>query len=256
MQETTAPRRKKGWMNLKVTEVIEETWDTKTFFLVDEEDGGCPFDYIAGQYLTFRFDDIAERPVARSYTMSSSPCQTRCVGVTIKRVEKGLVSNWLCDNAKVGSVLKARGPIGKFVYDASLCRPHLVMLGAGSGVTPFISMLREYAPKLGQPGSPQKMTLLVAYRSKADLICWKELQALRTVPGVRIVCTLTREDARAEGFLHGRPDEKMMSEVFAGIYDEASFLTCGPEVMMQSMIEFVKTQGVPAEHAMMESFGN
>lgn len=243
-------------MNLKVTHLIEETWDTKTFFLEDADEGSCPFDYIAGQYLTFRFDSIAERPVARSYTMSSSPSQAGFAAVTVKRVPGGLVSNWLCDEVKVGTVLKARGPIGKFAYDPSFCRSHLIMVGAGSGVTPFISMMREYAPRLGQPGAPKEMTLLVAYRSKADLICWKEIEELRTVPGVRIVCTLTREDARAEGFLYGRPDEGMLAEVCRGTYADATYMTCGPDAMMHLVVEFVKGQGVPDEHAMMESFGN
>ena len=79
------------------------------------------------------------------------------------------------------------------------------MVGAGSGVTPFVSILRAYADTLGQPGSPEKMTLLVAYRSKEDLICWSDLEALQKVPGIRVFTTLTREDARDEGFLHGRP---------------------------------------------------
>ena len=57
---TPAPRRKKGWMSLKVTKIEDETWDTKTFYLEDSVDTGCPFDYIAGQYLTLRFDKIAE----------------------------------------------------------------------------------------------------------------------------------------------------------------------------------------------------
>ena len=56
----TPPRRiKRGWMNLKVERIDEETWDTKTFILVDADEGGRPFDYTAGQYLTFRFDDVA-----------------------------------------------------------------------------------------------------------------------------------------------------------------------------------------------------
>ncbi|MCX6131892.1 MAG: FAD-binding oxidoreductase [Proteobacteria bacterium] len=200
MQESPGPRRKKGWMSLRVTEVIDETWDTKTFLLEDADEGSCPFDYIAGQYLTFRFDDISERAVARSYTMSSSPNQQGFAAVTIKRVPGGLVSNYFCDKVIKGSIVKARGPIGKFCFDASRCRDHLIMLGAGSGVTPFVSILRAYADTLGQPGSPKLMTLLVAYRSKEDLISWTDLEALRRLPGIQLHVSLTRQDARDEGF--------------------------------------------------------
>ena len=72
---TTPMRRKKGWMNLKIDKIVEETWDTKTFFFTDADDGDRPFDYIAGQYLTFRYDGVSDKPVVRSYTMSSSACE-------------------------------------------------------------------------------------------------------------------------------------------------------------------------------------
>jgi ferredoxin-NADP reductase len=257
MQESVAaPRRKKGWMNLKVTRVTEETWDTKTFFMEDADDGSCPFDYIAGQYLTFRFDDISERAVARSYTMSSSPNQQGFAAVTIKRVVGGLVSNHFCDKVTVGTVLKARGPIGRFTWDPTRCRPHLLMVGAGSGVTPFISILRAYADTLGQPGSPEQMTLLVAYRSKQDLICWDDIVNLQKIPGIRIFTTLTREDARSEGFLHGRPDEAMLASLFEGTYANSTYMTCGPDAMMKTFCQFLQDKGVPDEHIMLESFGD
>ncbi len=250
------PRRKKGWMSLKVSRIEDETWDTKTFYLEDAQEGGCPFDYVAGQYLTLRFDGIAERAVARSYTMSSSPVQEGFCALTIKRVEKGLVSNWMCDNLKVGDEVKALGPIGKFCYDPLKFRSHLVMLGAGSGVTPFVSMLRQYAKTLGQEGSPQKMTLIVAYRSKQDLISWDELVSLNKIPGINIITTLTREDARGEGFLHGRPDDAMFRSLLSNTYGEGSYMTCGPEAMMDQFVEFLKHEGVPEEHIHLESFGN
>ncbi len=256
MQELAPPRRKKGWMNLKVTRVVDETWDTKTLYFEDADEGSCPFDYIAGQYLTFRFDDISERAVARSYTMSSSPRQKGFAAVTVKRVPQGLVSNHLCDKVTVGHVIKARGPIGKFVFDPLLSRPHLIMLGAGSGVTPFISIMREYVDRLGQEGAPRQMTLLVAYRSREDLICWSELEAWSRVPGVRIVCTLTREKVEGSTFKFGRPDEAMFEEVFAGTYEDATFMTCGPDAMMHSLVAFVTQKGVPKDHAQLESFGN
>src|SRR4051812_11512541 len=116
-----APRRvKRGWMNMRVDKIIDDTHDTKTFILVDADEGGRPFDYIAGQYLTFRFDQIADKPIVRSYTMSSSPNQQGYSSFTVKRVESGVISNWLCNHIKVGDVLRGRGPIGRFCFDPSV----------------------------------------------------------------------------------------------------------------------------------------
>ncbi len=247
-------RRKKGWMSLKIQKIVEETWDTKTFYFVDAEDGGRQFDYIAGQYLTFRYDNIAAKPLVRSYTMSSSPCQEGAVACTIKRVENGIISNWMCDELQEGDILKARGPIGKFVYSPEFCKPNIVMVGAGSGVTPFISILREYAHSLGQEGSPRTMTLLVAYRSLKDLISWDAITELRDIPGIKVVTTLTRENATDQGFWNGRPDPKMLDQVVENIYDDKTFLTCGPESMMEMVVNHATSQGVAPEHAMTESF--
>jgi ferredoxin-NADP reductase len=99
------------------------------------------------------------------------------------------------------------------------------------------------------------MTLLVAYRSQADLICWKDLEALRNKPGIRILTTLTREDASSLGFLYGRPDSKLFEQACEGTYADATDMTCGPEAMMKNVCEFLQAKGVPEQHVMLESFG-
>ncbi len=246
-------RIKRGWMNLRVSAIVDETHDTKTFVLVDADEGGRQFDYDAGQYLTFRFDNIEAKPLVRSYTMSSSPNQKDFIAFTVKRVEKGLVSNWLCDQIKEGDVMRARGPIGKFCYQPTKHREHLIMVAAGSGVTPFVSMLREHSSKLGQQGSPKKMTLLVAYRSQQDLICWQDLLAVKNIPGITVKTTLTREESTEE-FLHGRPNPNMLDAVFGSEYANATFMTCGPEEMMNMVVEHCRSKGAPEEQVELESF--
>lgn len=251
---TSSERRiKRGWMNLRVSAILNETHDTKTFVLVDADEGGCQFDYDAGQYLTFRFDHIEAKPLVRSYTLSSSPNQKDFIAFTVKRVEKGVVSNWLCEQIKEGDVMRARGPIGKFCYQPAKHRDHLIMIAAGSGVTPFVSMLREHAPRLGQPGAPKKMTLLVAYRTQQDLICWPDLLKVKDLPGVTIKATLTREEAPGD-FLHGRPDTRMLDAVLGQEYAHATIMTCGPEEMMNMVVEHCRLRGAPEEQVELESF--
>ncbi len=251
-------RVKRGWMNLRVAHVIHETPDTDTFLMVDAEEGIRAFDYIAGQYLTFRFDDVADKPIVRSYTMSSSPCQPDTVAFTVKRVEKGLISNWLCDNVRTGSILRARGPIGRFCYDPANDKKHLFMIAAGSGVTPFVSIMRDHVSRLGQKGSPDKMTLLVSYRSTKDLICWEDLNALRNIPGCRVIVSLSREHAEKEGFLYGRINENMIAESIAdaasGDYGNITFMSCGPQEMMDLGRAHALSKGVVPDQFKTESF--
>lgn len=256
MTDQPLPQRrvKRGWMNLRVDRVYAETPDTDTFVLVDADEGGRVFDYVAGQYLTFRFDDVEAKPIVRSYTMSSSPCEAEYAAFTVKRVEGGKISNWLCDQVKVGSILRARGPIGKFVYDPSKDQKHLVMVAGGSGVTPFVSILREYAPRLGEKDAPVKLTLLVSYRSQRDLICWRELTAAKAFRGVEVMTTLSREDASSLGFWQGRINDAMLARALSGTYGEATFMTCGPQAIMDETVAHLRRHGVDEDLIKTESF--
>ena len=145
-------------------------------------------------------------------------------------------------------------PIGKFCYDPEDDAPHLFMVAGGSGVTPFVSIMREHAPLLGRPGSPTKMTLLVSYRSKTDLICWQDLVELNSVPGATVITTLSRENLQSEGFWHGRIDEPMLARAIDGHYDSTTFMTCGPVPMMNMMVEHCKAKGVADDKIKLESF--
>lgn len=247
---------KRGWMNLRVERVLKETHDTKTFVLVDADEGGRPFDYYAGQYLTFRFDHIGEKPLVRSYTMSSSPCELGYSAFTVKQVEGGIVSNWLCEKVVEGDVLRARGPIGKFGYDPTEDLPHLFMVGAGSGVTPFVSLLREYGRRLGSAQCPEKMTLLVSYRSTDDLICWPALTELSQIPGIRVITTLSRENLPEKGFWHGRIDRVLLERAVGPVHQGTTYMTCGPDAMMHMVKEVLLARGVPDKHVKMESFAS
>lgn len=248
------PKRiKRGWMTLKVSQIDNETHDTKTLHFVDAEEGGRQFDYIPGQYLTFRFDDISDKPVVRSYTMSSSPCQENFISVTVKEIEDGFISKHLVRNVKVGDLLRARGPIGKFCYHPK-DEKHLVMFAAGSGVTPFLSALREYSPHLGEAGYPTKLSLLVGYRSRKDWICKQLLQESAQYKGVQIVTTLSQEDATAEGFWHGRIDAHKIDKFMEGNYQETTYMTCGPGALMELTATHLRSKGVHEENIKSESF--
>ncbi|MBP6218789.1 MAG: hypothetical protein KA436_09400 [Oligoflexales bacterium] len=243
-------------MNLKVLRIMEETHDTKTLFLVDAEEGGRPFDYLAGQYLTFRFDHLAEKPFVRSYTLSSSPCETDYSAVTVKKLDMGLASTYLC-SLREGDCLRARGPMGGFVYEAHKHKPHLFMIGAGSGVTPFVSILREYHDKLGQAHAPKSMTLLVSYRTQQDLILWQDLQKLKAhSPSLHIFTTLSREP-ESEQFWSGRISPAVLQRATEHLgmksYSDTTFMLCGPVEMMDS-IKSQLSKELPPEQIRTESF--
>lgn len=247
-------RVKRGWMNLKVTKVIDETWDTKTFVMEDLEETGRTWDYWPGQYLTFRYDGVSEKPLVRSYTMSSSPCEQNHCAVTVKCVEKGIISNWMFQNVKVNDVLRARGPIGRFIYEPEKDKKHLVMVAAGSGVTPFVSIMREFADKLGTPGAPEKMTLLVSYRSRADLILWEDLEKINSTRNAKVITTLSRDKDAPPSFSQGRISDELIKLAVDGSYEDCTFMSCGPQAIMDLTKEHALKHGASVDQIKTESF--
>jgi ring-1,2-phenylacetyl-CoA epoxidase subunit PaaE len=128
------------------------------------------------------------------------------------------------------------------------------MVAGGSGVTPFVSIMREFAGRCGTPGAPQQMTLLVSYRSKEDLILWNDLKALNKAEGCRVFTTLSRENLTTEGFLHGRIDAAMLKKIINGEQNNMTFMTCGPEHIMDLTVATCRESGVPEQHIKTESF--
>jgi ferredoxin-NADP reductase len=246
-------RVKRGWMNLRIERIVQDCHDTRTLFFSDADEGGRQFDYIAGQYLTFRFDEVSEKPVVRSYTMSSSPREQDFIAVTVKEVEDPFISRILVRDSKVGQVLRARGPIGKFVYDSEIDQEHLVMVAGGSGVTPFISIMREYMDRLGEQEAPKRMSLLVSYRSKNDLILWNDIQEINRHPNCKIVTTLSRENVEHEGFWFGRINSEMIDRLIDGDHRHCTFMTCGPEAIMNTTVEYARLKGVGEANIKTES---
>lgn len=243
-------RRKKGWMDLQVKEIIQETHDTRTLVFVNKEEQTRAFDYVAGQYLTFRFDGLAHRPVVRSYTMSSSPCQKPVIEVTVKEVDNGFISKYLCHDVKVGDTLRARGPIGRFCYDPEKDFKKAFMIAGGSGVTPFVSIIRQYASN-----SDVQLSLLVFYKTKKDLISWDTLVELNKLPNVNIHCSLTREDCTSDGFLYGRSNPQLFESLFIDPLD-TTFFCCGPQLLMDQVGEYLASKNVAAPHYKTESFSS
>ena len=92
------------YKQLRITRIIQETHDVKTFVLESNE----PLPYKAGQYLTFVFD-INGHEARRSYSLASSPILDEPLSITVKRVQNGLVSRPLFDHAAPGDTLLTTG---------------------------------------------------------------------------------------------------------------------------------------------------
>jgi ferredoxin-NADP reductase len=238
-----------GVTTLRVADIIEETHDVKTFRLVGERP--LFFSYKPGQFVTFVLN-IDGREVQRSYSMSSSPSRPHVLELTIKRVPGGLVSNWFCDHVKFGQQLTVRGPAGKFScfnYPSA----KMFFIGAGSGVTPIMSMSRWIVDTT----SDVDVKMLASFKSPADIIFRKELELMSARHSrLQVAVTVTsgwRGTESWTGFT-GRISPQMIDILVPDLPERHVFL-CGPEPFAQSVTDILREMRFDMGKLHSESFG-
>jgi glycine betaine catabolism B len=236
----------KGPMNLLLAQTEQQTHDTKTLrFEVPKE---RQFGAKPGQFLTLQWTVDGQR-VSRSYTISSSPLHRNYVEITPKRMENGCVSIFLNELAKPGLRVEATGPYGSFYFDETLHKS-IVLIAAGSGITPMISMLRYIDDlKLSTP-----VTLLYCVRTAADIIFKNELARLgSSLPNFNYEVCLSRPDPSWKGH-SGRLTGEFVSQYVIDL-DSPTFFLCGPKGFMDNARQVLSTLGVNQNRILSESFG-
>ena len=236
----------KSPMRLLLSQIERQTHDTKTlrFQILDER----RFCAKPGQFLTFQWA-IDGQQVRRSYTVSSSPVHENYVEITPKRMENGCVSVFLNERAEPGLAVEASGPYGRFYFDEMLHKS-IVLVAAGSGITPMISMLR-YMDDLELATA---VTLLYCVRTDADIIFENELSRLsRSLPNFKYEVCLSRPDPTWKG-RSGRLTQEFVSQSVIDL-DSPTFFLCGPNGFMDNARHVLLTLGVTQDRILQESFG-
>jgi ring-1,2-phenylacetyl-CoA epoxidase subunit PaaE len=131
-----------NFYKLKVDIIKVETEDTKSVFFKIPIDLKEEFAHVSGQYLTIKVK-IDGKEYRRAYSIPNAPDESE-LGITIKRVDSGVVSNYINDTLKVGDEIAVASPLGAFVYklpDQGI-QPNYLLVAAGSGITPIMSILK------------------------------------------------------------------------------------------------------------------
>lgn len=233
--------------NVIVKEIKEETKDTKSFILVPDEDKNtttlAPFK--AGEYISLKlgFNDVY---TTRAYSLSSNPADLTNYRITVKRVQDGLVSNYLLDNVKVGDSLIISNPAGNFGFKKVRDAKNVIAIAGGSGITPFISL--AYAINSGVEDC--NLTVIYSVKTAEDIIFKDEIETLNKKSSrVKFIITLTRE--QKEGYLNGHITKEMVEPY---IEAENTILMCGPKAIYKSMNEILSNFAIPKKCVHYESF--
>ncbi len=238
---------------LTVAEIIPETSDTSTFVLIHAD--GQPLPYAPGQFLTFLLE-INGHEIRRSYSMSSAPGVDAWPAVTVRRLVNGSVSRYWHDTVAVGTVLHALPPAGRFTLEASDGQPRdVVLVGAGSGITPLFSMLKNLLTYELQ----SQVTLLYASRRERSIIFQEALEEWqkRFPDRLKLIHVLSQPTDNWTG-IRGRINnyrlERLVGENLRFAPERAVFFLCGPFEMMRTADITLRFMGFTPHQIRKENF--
>jgi len=232
-------------------EIVPEVGGMMTF--VFRRCDGAPLAFRPGQYVNVAFPVHGEDqdPVDRSYSLSSSPTQPWTFDISVKCDPNGLVSPWVHENVKPGTVLEMLGPVGAFHLPDADRRARYLLLAAGAGITPIMSMLRTIHSLPGQAD------VVVLYHGAAagGFAFHQELAYIASVDSrVKVFYSLgDRTMPAGWGGLTGRLTAAMLDEV-APDANGRQVYACGPEGYLNTAAELLKKVGVDDTSIYMEFF--
>lgn len=242
------PLHKANGIGAKVVEIITETADCKTFVLQTNQrwPGKRWPGHQAGQHtmLTLTIDG---RQLARTFSISTPDSHSGRIAITVKRGQNNgkriSVSNWMFERLSVGTILQLSEPAGDFHLAGGTLAPKLLLLSAGSGITPVMAILRQlYA----SGRSDTAITFLHICRSESDFIFAAELRALTACwPALKLIVHFSS--------ISGRFAAKQLAECMPNLNQQTVYM-CGPTAFSSDMHDGLREFGM--RHAIhQESFG-
>ena len=225
--------------NLTVADAIQETADAYSILFDVPASLTEQFKYKPGQFITLKFPYEGET-LQRCYSMSSTPTIDTGLRVTVKRVDGGLGSNWICDNLRAGISIEVMQPAGLFV-PKDLSEDHLLCAG-GSGITPVLSILRHVLKN-----GTGKVRLIYANRDESSVIFKQAIKELAAQYPKRF------ELIHLLDSLQGIPSNTLLSSLANGMQHGRAFI-CGPGPFMDAMENALEHANMPNDRIHIERF--
>jgi len=240
----------------KTASVIRETGEAVTVVF---DTGGLNFSYKPGQFVNVRLV-IDSEAVSRSYSLSSSPCEDERPSITVKRIEGGLMSQYIFHHAEEIQSWFVEGPYGSFCPSAeTLQAAHVVLIAGGSGITPVFSILKYLLQH-----TSSKLYLIYSNKSWENTIFKSVLLYIENVfPGRFKAQFVFTEKGGAGGcpkkdHLVGRLSrlvlKKLINKELGGQVTNAHYFICGPAGLIQTAEETLGSLNVENRSVYKEHF--
>ncbi|OAV43070.1 ferredoxin--NADP reductase [Lewinella sp. 4G2] len=254
--------------DLTIASITTETDQAVTVAFDVPTDLADEFAYEAGQYLTLKFV-INGKEERRAYSMCSAPHEEK-IAVTVKRVKGGVISNHIPDRLAAGDTVAVMPPEGRFKLKPDHARRREYFLfGAGSGITPLMSILQSVLE--AEPQS--KVHLFYGNRDENSIIFEEQLKQLqkRYEGQLEVEHTLSRpkkfKASGLKGFFSrskpqwrgatGRIGIKAVQEFMQrhpAMVEDRQYFICGPGKMIDDVEQALLGLGVLKKHIHTERF--
>lgn len=240
----TVTRPVATWLRATITAAVPLTERSRSLQLtVPDWPGNLP-----GQHVDVRLTAPDGYQAARSYSLATSGPGER-IELAIDRLPNGEVSPYLVDVADVGDMLELRGPLGGwFVWRPGDSRP-VQMIAGGSGVVPFVSMLRarEAAPAHGP------FRLLYSVRSPTEAMFRDYLE--HPPAGAEVSWIYTRNSPPGSRRPVGRLTGSDLDSRVIPVEQDPMIFVCGSTGFAERAAQLLIDRGYPAAMIKIERYG-
>lgn len=248
-----------GWEGFKKFRIVrkeKESSNITSFYLVAAEGAPLPA-FRPGQYITVRTATPDGKTTMRNYSLSDKPGQEH-FRISVKRevppeanTPAGFVSNWLHDSIEVGDTVEVAPPCGEFFLDVTEKhdRP-LVLLAAGVGITPIMSILLTALDVM--PG--RDIVFIHACLNEQVQAFKATVDALeKKNPKLKAHHRYSDAGTRAGNASTGFVTAELIQSLLPG--RDADYYFCGPQPFMVSIYHDLLKWGIPASQVHFEFFG-
>ena len=240
-----------GFRKMRVISIRKESGSVTSFLLAPVDGQSLPA-FHAGQFVVLRLlVDPGKPPILRSYSLSDLVAADH-LRISVKSESNGVGSSYLCNRVREGDALDVSAPRGSFTLRPG-AKP-VVLLSAGVGVTPVMSMLHALAAEKSQ----LEIWWIYGARDGADHPFAEESRSLlKQLSRGRSYIVYSRPAARDQLGLDfdgsGHIDAALVEKI--GVLPDSEFYLCGPSSFLQNMRDGLRKWGVPAGNVHTEIFG-
>jgi len=210
-------------LKAEILDIIQETasdLDVKTYKL--QFAGNHRIDFMPGQFVEFSVPGVGEAP----FGFASNPLKNETIEISIKRTGK------LTDAIhalEIGDSVFIRGPFGNTFPVDTLCGNDILYIAGGLGLAPLRPLI-TYMFEETNRDKYGKIQMLIAARSSADFIYFREYEEWRKIKDTEITLTIDNAEEgwnERVGFPHNLVAEMSFD------MDRTFAVLCGPPIMIK-----------------------